>query len=686
MSKFTVLWLALVATAVSPGLVPGVDAKAPRQSQCQPCSNGNDQEQQYTAGPFHYPTATSVRYATSVGKPTAPPPTYAPAPAEATSLVLPLEYTTWGKWNPWVPNFGQEGVNGRYGKNAWSKMWSLANLPNFPPKTSVFSTTVVPTPVPTSELVFPPKDHFGPSSDTGCCYTFPPNFMFGVAGAAAQIEGAIADQGRSPALPDVLGIIPSMANDYTTDEHYYYYKQDIERLAAMGVKYYSFSVSWTRILPFALPGTPVNKQGIDHYNDVINFVLEKGMVPVVTLMHFDPPVQMFSSLINNLDGLSFATGIFSQFAPTAGNSSLTGSIPRQGMGVDMKKLTDLAKLLGFGGLVELSGLGGNSSSSSIPHNVTFHDAFLNYAKVVMTHYADRVPLWVTVNEPQMFNYDSKAIDGILRAHASTYHFYKNELKGTGNITIKFANNYGVPRDPTSDADVYAADWFNSFAIGMFADPLFHGKDYPVSFKALYPNHTPLTPKDLEFMNGTVDILSFDYYSSTVVSSPVAGDKDSILACTKDASHPLRSSQCVKAEFVDKNGWSVGYRSQSYVRTTPTLLRSYLNYLYTNWRKPIALTEFGFPVFAEGEKELTDQLFDTPRTTYYLSYLSELLKAIWEDGVDVVGAFAWSFADNWEWGDYKAQFGLQTVNRTTQQRHYKKSFFDLVDFMKSRGAE
>lgn len=115
-----------------------------------------------------------------------------------------------------------------------------------------------------------------------------------------------------------------------------------------------------------------------------------------------------------------------------------------------------------------------------------------------------------------------------------------------------------------------------------------------------------------------------------------------------------------------------------------------------------MTEFGFPVFGEAEKaDLTDQLFDTPRSLYYLSFMSEILKAIWEDGVDVRGAFAWSFADNWEYvhdlisrkrltdfrfGDYDAHFGLQTVNRTTQVRRYKKSFFDLVDFVKARTVD
>ena len=113
------------------------------------------------------------------------------------------------------------------------------------------------------------------------------------------------------------------------------------------------------------------------------------------------------------------------------------------------------------------------------------------------------------------------------------------------------------------------------------------------------------------------------------------------------------------------------------------LREFLSNIYNTWKHPVFLTEFGFPVYAESTKELPDQLFDSPRSQYYLSFMSEVLKSIYEDGVHVMGALAWSFIDNWEFGDYSQQFGMQKVNRTTQQRHYKKSFFDLVDFVKSR---
>lgn len=124
--------------------------------------------------------------------------------------------------------------------------------------------------------------------------------------------------------------------DYVTNEHYYYYKQDIERVAAMGVKYFSFSIAWTRILPFALPGTPINKEAIQHYDDVINYILEKGMEPEVTLLHFDSPLQFFAA------NLSTALD-----PPAIGYTN--------------------------GGY----------------QNESFAEAFVNYAKIVMTHYADR---------------------------------------------------------------------------------------------------------------------------------------------------------------------------------------------------------------------------------------------------------------------------------------------------------
>lgn len=58
---------------------------------------------------------------------------------------------------------------------------------------------------------------------------------------------------------------------------------DIARIAALGVPYYSFSISWSRILPFGKG--PVNELALQHYEDLIDTCLEYGVQPAVTLFH-----------------------------------------------------------------------------------------------------------------------------------------------------------------------------------------------------------------------------------------------------------------------------------------------------------------------------------------------------------------------------------------------------------------
>jgi hypothetical protein len=350
------------------------------------CPSPTSSQPTYTHTPFSYTLNETVRYATSIASST-PTTTYAPDPAVATSLVGSLSYTTWGSWDPNATTTATDTAD-PYGQAAWTALWEYANPPNFT-ETSIYSSTVEPTAIPSSELVLPPKDYFGPTD----CYDFPEGFAFGVASSASQIEGATAQQGKSPSLMDIL-VQDDRAKDYVTNEHYYYYKQDIERVAAMGVKYFSFSIAWTRILPFALPGTPVNQQGIDHYNDVINFILSKGMVPEVTLLHFDTPLQFYG------DNLTSAA------APP-----------------------------------EIGYVNGGYQNESFP------DAFVNYAKIAMSHFADRVPVWYTFNEPLLYSYNGVSIDHVIKSHARVYHFYKEELNGTGKIAWKFNNSNSPPTSP-----------------------------------------------------------------------------------------------------------------------------------------------------------------------------------------------------------------------------------------------
>lgn len=559
------------------------------------CSIAPSIQPSFTFRNFSFTHSETVRTATSVPLPTTTS-TYARPSTDLSSPLTSISYTTWGSWAPNATSTASDATN-IYGNAAWSALWQHANPPNFT-ETGLYSTTVSPTSIPTSELVLTPRDYFGPTD----CYNFPEGFMFGVSSSASQIEGATADGGKTPTLMDIL-IQGDRPKDYVTNENYYLYKQDIERIAAMGARYYSFSIAWTRILPFALPGTPVNQLGIDHYNDVINFILEKGMIPAVTLLHFDTPLQFYGANLSS-----------------AAEPPLIGYV------------------------------------NGAYQNETFVDAFVNYARIVMTHYGDRVPVWFTFNEPLLYSLNGISIDHVIKAHAQVYHFYKDDLRGTGQISIKFNDNFGVPKNPSNGADVYAANWFNSFQLATFCNPIFLGQDYPDSFKRTISDYVPLSAEDLKYIGGTADLLGIDPYTATVITPPVANDIGSIAQCAANSSD-VNFPYCVNQTTVNQFGWNIGYRSQSYVYITPTYLREYMGYLYNTFRTPVVITEFGFPVFAEAEKDLSDQLFDTPRSIYYLSYMSEVLKAIWEDGVDVRGAFAWSFADNWSVLRLPVQSGL-----------------------------
>lgn len=430
-------------------------------------------------------------------------------------------------------------------------------------------------------------------------------------------------EGKAPTQMDVWEQNSDSPSNSVTNENYFLYKQDIERLAAMGVKHYSFTIPWSRILPFALPGTPINQQGIDHYNDLINTVLDAGMLPIVTMLHFDTPLVF-------VQGEKF-------------NTSLGPGIANGGY-----------------------------------HNETFVDAFVNYGKILLTHFADRVPIWFTFNEPILFTYDFAGLNNVVHAHAQLYHYYHDTLGATGKMSFKVANSYAMPLDPQNEKDVVAATRSQEMFVGAFANPIYLGKQYPASVLETYPGAKRLTQEELKYLSNTSDFFAVDSYTSGFVTQPEGG----IDACTNNQSHPLWPI-CVENKAINQYGWNIGYHSGDRSYITPRYLRGHLSYLWNFFRSPIMLSEFGFPVHAESEKELSDQLFDTPRSIYYLSFMSEILKAIHEDGVDVMGALAWSFMDNWEFGDFSLQYGLQKVNQTTQQRYYKKSFFDLVDFVNTR---
>ncbi|ASA19774.1 6-phospho-beta-glucosidase [Paenibacillus donghaensis] len=136
-----------------------------------------------------------------------------------------------------------------------------------------------------------------------------PNFLWGGATAANQTEGGYDLGNRGLANVDLLptgkdragvsaGKIKMLEFD---DQHFYpakeaidmyhHYFEDIKLFAEMGFKTYRMSISWSRIFPNGDDEQP-NEEGLRFYENVFLELRKYNIEPLVTLTHFDVPVNL----------------------------------------------------------------------------------------------------------------------------------------------------------------------------------------------------------------------------------------------------------------------------------------------------------------------------------------------------------------------------------------------------------
>ncbi len=123
---------------------------------------------------------------------------------------------------------------------------------------------------------------------------FPPEFCWGVATAAYQIEGAWDADGKAPSIWDTLAHRPGgFAQGATGDvacDHYHRLAEDLDLISGLGVTSYRFSVSWPRVQPGGRG--PWNLQGLDFYERLVDGLLLRGIQPTLTLYHWDHPQSL----------------------------------------------------------------------------------------------------------------------------------------------------------------------------------------------------------------------------------------------------------------------------------------------------------------------------------------------------------------------------------------------------------
>ncbi len=123
---------------------------------------------------------------------------------------------------------------------------------------------------------------------------FPPDFLWGAATSAYQVEGAPLADGAGPSIwhrfSHTPGLVANNENGDIACDHYHRYEADIALMRELGLTAYRFSVSWSRILPDGKGR--VNEKGLDFYRRLVDALRAASIQPLITLFHWDLPAAL----------------------------------------------------------------------------------------------------------------------------------------------------------------------------------------------------------------------------------------------------------------------------------------------------------------------------------------------------------------------------------------------------------
>ncbi|KAJ3666407.1 hypothetical protein Zmor_001849 [Zophobas morio] len=444
--------------------------------------------------------------------------------------------------------------------------------------------------------------------------TFPDYFKFGIATASYQVEGAWNEDGKGENIWDHLchtnpTFVDNGDNGDIACDSYHKYKEDVGLLKDLGVAYYRFSLSWSRIIPLGLAGSPINQAGIDYYKNLIQELVDNGIEPMVTIFHWDLPET-------------------------------------------------------------LQEFGGFPNPELVEH-------FAYYARVVFENFGDSVKYWGTFNEPLQTchqgygtgtmapGYKSsglaeyKCTHTLIKAHARAYHIYDEEFRPQQQGYVGMIPDT-MWFEPASDspADQEAAEralqfnygwYFNAVANGNYPSVMIERIDERSKQQGFETSRLPkFTEEEIEYIKGTYDYVAINAYTTAYAQAKEETDP-SVISYESDLNVDT---------FIDET-WEQS--ASSWLRVVPWGLRHLLNWLSKTYNHPeIFVTENGVSD--------TGGLDDDRRIYYYQEYLSNVLEAILDDGVNVTRYTAWSLLDNFEWArGYSEKFGMYNVNFANPER-------------------
>ncbi len=296
--------------------------------------------------------------------------------------------------------------------------------------------------------------------------SFPPDFLWGTATAAYQIEGAVREDGRGASIWDTFSHTPGKIVDGSTGDvacdHYHRWSDDIKLMQEIGIRSYRLSIAWPRVMSSG--SGAINQQGLDFYARVIEGLLEAGIKPVVTLYHWDLP----QTLQNRGGWPARATAeAFANYADMM-----------------VRRLGDRVQRW-------------------ITHNEPWCTSILGH------YLGEHAP-----GDRDMVKALAAAHHVLLSHGLATQAIRATNSKLEVGITLNL-----TPGEPASDreADLQATHTFDGFFNRWFLDPL-AGRGYPQDMQVLYGAAMPqVEANDLAVIATPTDFLGINYYTRALVA-------------------------------------------------------------------------------------------------------------------------------------------------------------------------
>ncbi len=298
---------------------------------------------------------------------------------------------------------------------------------------------------------------------------FPEDFTWGVATASYQVEGAVAEDGRTPSIWDTFSHTPGkIAHGHTGDiacDQYHRFREDVALMREMGLDAYRFSLSWSRLFPQG--GQTLNKKGYDYYTKLIEELLSAGIEPVVTLYHWDLPQELEDA----------------------------GGWPERSI---VDKFVEYAKRC-------------FDLFPQVKRWITFNEPFCT--SILGYH--------VGVHAPGRTDRAAAyaAIHHLLLAHGKTVQAFRAHQREGEKGQIGITLNLYTPRPATRRSeDIAAADRAADLQTRMFLDPLL-GRSYPQRHIEAYPEvNMPIESEDMDTIKAPIDFLGLNFYTEDAVAA------------------------------------------------------------------------------------------------------------------------------------------------------------------------